>query len=84
VYPLALEQADTWDGHRGRTGRYSLTVSTGGGKTLAGLAFALDHAVAHALDRIVYVAPFTTIIDQTADVFRGALQPHGDAVVEHR
>jgi CRISPR-associated endonuclease/helicase Cas3 len=43
------------------------------------LAFALDHAVAHALDRIVYVAPFTTIIDQTADVFRSALQPHGDA-----
>lgn len=78
----AILQACLDAGRQQSPGLFTLTVPTGGGKTVSSLAFALEHAKRHHLKRVIYVIPFTSIIDQTVSEFEKILGK-GNVLAHH-
>ncbi len=83
--PVNAQRKDVLDACREsaitNTGYFSLTVPTGGGKTLSGMSFALNHAVENKMKRVIVVIPYTSIIEQNASVYAGVLGREN--VIEH-
>lgn len=65
------------------SGIYTLSIPTGGGKTLASLRYALKHASLHHKKHIIYVVPFTTIVEQNAEEVRKILMDDGHILEHH-
>ena len=83
--PVNAQRKDVLDACREsamiNTGYFSLTVPTGGGKTLSGMSFALNHAVENKMKRVIVVIPYTSIIEQNASVYTGVFGREN--VIEH-
>ncbi|WP_144463530.1 CRISPR-associated helicase Cas3' [Siminovitchia fortis] len=81
---LRSEMSDQCEKFASRpSGIYTLSIPTGGGKTLASLRYALKHAIQHKKERIIYVVPYTTIIEQNAQEVRDILRDDSNILEHH-
>lgn len=81
---LRAKMSDQCDEFGGKpSGIYTLSIPTGGGKTLASLRYSLKHAIEHKKERIIYVVPYTTIIEQNADEVRKILDENLNVLEHH-
>ncbi|GBF74459.1 CRISPR-associated helicase/endonuclease Cas3 [Paenibacillus sp. 598K] len=81
---LRQEMSEQCDSFASRpSGIYTLSIPTGGGKTLASFRYALRHAIEHGKQRILYVVPYTTIIEQNAEEIRRIIKDDGQLLEHH-
>ncbi|WP_144938951.1 CRISPR-associated helicase Cas3' [Paenibacillus sp. 32O-W] len=91
IHRLRSEMSDQCEQFASKpSGIYTLSIPTGGGKTLASLRYALKHAIEYGKDRIIYIVPYTTIIEQNAEQIRKILkndlniiEHHSNVIEEH-
>lgn len=74
---------ECFEAGRKESGIYTLTVPTGGGKTLSSMRYALEHSERTNKERIIFVLPYTTIIEQNAKVIREVLGENCDLLEHH-